>query len=138
MPSIELGTVPNQTVINIHRDMPSRNEGNFLMVKKENFAKAYRDLNATGTMLYLYLVGNADGYSLNFSPQAVNNAIGMPLSTARDQRKLLIEKGYLVPHKEGSNVFDFYEMPRLPKAEETAETRTASTNTAQERMEFVF
>ena len=109
----------------------------FIQIKKENFAKAYQDLNATATILYLYLVGNADGYNLDFSPQAVNNAIGMPLSTARDQRRLLIEKGYLVPHAEGSNRYDFYETPHRP-AEEKVERRTTPTYIAEDGTEFVF
>lgn len=104
--TIAHSTVPNQIVITIHREMPKKD---FIQIKKENFAKAYKELNATATILYLYLVGNADGYNLDFSPQAVNNAIAMPLSTTRDQRRLLIEKGYLVPHAEGSNRYDFYE-----------------------------
>ena len=127
-------TVPNQIVITIHREMPKKD---FIQIKKENFAKAYKDLNATATILYLYLVGNADGYNLDFSPQAVNNAIGMPLSTARDQRKLLIEKGYLVPRAEGSNRYDFYETPHRP-VEEKVERRTTPTYIAEDGTEFVF
>ena len=127
-------TVPNQIVITIHREMPKKD---FIQIKKENFAKAYKDLNATATILYLYLVGNADGYNLDFSPQAVNNAIGMPLSTARDQRRLLIEKGYLVPRAEGSNRYDFYETPHRP-VEEKVERRTTPTYIAEDGTEFVF
>ena len=120
-------TVPNQIVITIHREMPKKD---FIQIKKENFAKAYKDLNATATILYLYL-------NLDFSPQAVNNAIGMPLSTARDQRRLLIEKGYLVPRAEGSNRYDFYETPHRP-VEEKVERRTTPTYIAEDGTEFVF
>ena len=109
-------TVPNQRIVHIHRDLPNYKEGYYLSVKKENFAKAYRNLNATGFVLWLYFASNTDNYNLAFSPQAVNNDIGMPISTCRDQIKLLIEKGYLVPHSEGSNVYDFYENGQTPSA----------------------
>jgi len=105
-------TYPNQKVVKIHRDMPKEKEGNFLLIKKDNLYKAYRDLNATALVLYLYLAGNKDGYELALSKQAVYNEVGMPNSTYSDQVKKLIEKGYLVPKNEGSNVYHFYEIPK--------------------------
>ena len=104
-------TVPNQKIAHIHRDMPKDNEGNFLLIKKENMYAAYRDLNAHGLALYLYLAGNKDGFDLAISPAAVRQSFGMPESTARDKINLLIDKGYLVQKKEGGNIYDFYEKP---------------------------
>ena len=46
--------------------------------------------------------------------------MGMPISTCKDQVKLLIAKGYLVPKREGSNVFDFFEIPKEKLKAETA------------------
>ncbi len=102
---------PNQLTVIIHREKPERD---FLQIKKENFYNAYRELNATATILYLYLVGNADNYELALSPQAIFNAMGMPESTYRDQKRKLIENGYLV-RRGTSNIYDFYETPRLPQ-----------------------
>ena len=113
-------TVPNQKVVHINRDMPKQNEGNFLLIKKEHLYAAYRDLNATALCLYLYLAGNMDGFNLALSPKAVYEEMGMPISTCKDQIKVLIQKGYLVPKSEGSNVYDFYETPRGKKKAETA------------------
>jgi DNA-binding IclR family transcriptional regulator len=48
---------------------------------------------------------------LEYSPKAIHAEMGMPESTCRDQFKVLVEKGYLVPKHEGSNIFDFYEKP---------------------------
>ena len=103
--------VPNQRIVKVHRDMPGENEGNFLMIKKSNLYEAYRTLNATALCLYLFLTGNMDGYNLEYSPKAIHAQMGLPESTCRDQFKVLVEKGYLVPKHEGSNVFDFYENP---------------------------
>ena len=107
-----MATVPNQKIVCIHRDMPKENEGNFLLIKKINLYSAYRDLNATALVLYLYLAGNKDGFNLALSPKAIHEEVGLPESTCRDQIKVLIVKGYLVPQQEGSNVYHFYETPK--------------------------
>lgn len=104
--------VPNQRIVKVHRDMPRENEGNFLLIKKSNLYEAYRTLNATALCLYLYLAGNKDGFNLEYSPKAIHAEMGLPESTCRDQFKVLVEKGYLVPKHDGSNIFDFYETPR--------------------------
>ncbi len=100
-------TVPNQRVINIHREKVSVD---FLGIQNLNWQAAARDLGAHALMLYLYLASNADGYNLALSPSAIRQAIGMPRSTYHDQFTKLVEKGYLV---QGSgNSFDFYEKPQ--------------------------
>ncbi len=81
------------------------------MIKKAPLYAAYKDLNATALVLYLYLAGNKDGFTLALSPQAIHAETGMPLSTCKDQIKKLIQKGYLVPRGENSNQYDFYETP---------------------------
>ena len=113
-------TVPNQKVVHITRDMPEKNEGNFLLIKKDNLYAAYRDLNATALCLYLYLAGNMNGFDLALSPKAISEEMGMPVSTCKDQIKVLKQKGYLVPRSENSNIYDFYETPRAKKNAETA------------------
>ena len=105
-------TSPNQKIVHIHRDMPKDGEGNFLLIKKENLYNAYRDLNATALVLYLYLAGNKDGFDLALSPKAIHAEIGFPESTCRDQIHTLIAKGYLVPMHEKSNIYHFYEIPK--------------------------
>ena len=89
-------TAPNQKVIRINRDMPKKDEGNFLLIKKTNLYNAYRDLNATALILYIYFAGNKDGYSFALSPKAINEEVCMPVSTCNDQVKVLISKGYLL------------------------------------------
>ncbi len=82
----------------------------FLGITLETFNAAARDLGAHATMLYLYFASNANNFTQAFSPKAVRQSIGMPESTARDQFKKLVAKGYLV-HSHG-NTYDFYETPR--------------------------
>ena len=92
--------------------MPRENEGNFLLIKKSNLYEAYRTLNATALCLYLFLAGNKDGFNLEYSPKAIHAEMGLPESTCRDQFKVLVDKGFLVPKHEGSNIYDFYEKPK--------------------------
>lgn len=123
MPNVK--TSPNQRMVKVHRNLPQKG-GNepYLAIKTEHLFNAYRDLNATALVLYLYLANNADGYSFALSPQAIFNEIGMPTSTCSDQVKKLIEKGYLVA-KEGSNLYDFYEVPQTI---EEPKTKTANVD----------
>ena len=89
-------TVQNQTIYHINRDMPKKNEGNFLLVKKENLERALKDLSPYGALLFLYLVGNADGYDLAFSPQDVINRMKIGKTSVHTYIKKMKEKGYLV------------------------------------------
>ena len=100
-------TVPNQKIAVIHREKAT---SDFLQIKKENLFNAYKTLNATALVVYLYLAGNKDNFSLAISPAAIHNITGMPESTCRDQLKRLISCGYLV-QREDSNIYDFYEDP---------------------------
>lgn len=101
----------NQKIIHINRDMPKKDEANFLTIKKKNFYDTYRAIKHTATMLYLYLAANKDGYKLSFSENKVLEEMGMPTSTCSDQLKKLIKNGYLVPQKDSVGVYDFYERP---------------------------
>ena len=60
--------------------------------------------------LYLYLASNMDNYRLELSPQAIENAIGMPRSTYYKKVKILKDNGYII-EKQG-NVLEFYEVPQ--------------------------
>lgn len=100
-------TFPNQRKIVVHRETA---RADFLGIKNVNWQSAARDLGAHALMLYLYLASNANNYELALSPQAIQNAIGMPRSTYHDQFAKLISKGYIVPN--GGNKYDFFEVPQ--------------------------
>lgn len=103
-------TVPNQKIVNIHRDMPQKGETEpFLTIKTKNLFEAYRNLHSIGGLaLYLYFASNKDGYSFALSPQAIENEIGIPHTTYNDNINRLILNGYLVRRGNG-NVYDFRE-----------------------------
>ena len=113
-------TVPNQKVVHVHRDMPDKNkkEGNFLLIKKENWYAANKDLEPYGLQLYLYIAGNRDGFDFALSQEAAERDVGITKTTFHKYVKVLIEKGYLVPRKENSNIYDFYEVPKRKEDKE--------------------
>ena len=107
-------TVPHQKVVHVNRDMPDKNkkEGNFLLVKKENWYAANKDLSPYGLQLYLYIAGNMNGFDLALSQEAAEQEVGIKKTTFHAYVKEMIAKGYLVPRKENSNIYDFYEIPK--------------------------
>ena len=82
-------------------------------------------------MLYMYLASNANNYNLALSPAAIQEAIGMPRSTYRDQFAKLVRKGYLV--QTGGNTFAFYEKPQPRVAQPAMDTETATGHDFEER-----
>ena len=100
-------TFPNQRMININRE-PVKSD--FLGIKNENWMAASRELGAHALRLYLYLAANKNGYTLALSPTAIQEAIGMPISTYRDQFRKLESLGYI--EFVSGNTYNFYEVPR--------------------------
>lgn len=119
-------TVANQRTVVVHRGKCDRD---FLQIKKDTLFDAYNTLGSTCLVLYLYLVGNKDNYTFAFSPRAIHRETGMPESTCRDQFQKLITCRYLVPRREGSNIYDFYERPQPREEEPDLAEYTASTPT---------
>ena len=89
-------------------------------------------------MLYLYFAANANNYTLALSPQDIQNTIGMPQSTYRDQFRKLISKGYLVQREKAS--YDFYELPQTRTTEQLKNSMASiahyETATAQQKPQF--
>ena len=76
---------------------------------------ANKELGPYGLQLYLYLASNADGFNLELSPQAAENAAGITRTTFYKYLRLLEIHGYLVWHH--SNGYDFYTIPQLCQAD---------------------
>ncbi len=99
-------TSPNQKIIHIHRESLA---GSFLGINNETWKNAARVLGAQAFLLYIYLASNKDDFNLALSPKAIQQEIGMPPSTFRDQLPKLEAQGFLMPGK--GNVYHFYETP---------------------------
>ena len=108
-------TVPNQKVVHVNRQKCDKN---FLQISKDNWYGANKDLGPYGLQLYLYIAGNRDGFDFALSQEAAERDAGITKTTFHKYVKVLIEKGYLVPRKENSNVYDFYEVPKRKEDKE--------------------
>jgi hypothetical protein len=102
-------TAPNQKVVHVNRQKCDKN---FLQISKENWYAVNKDLGPYGLQLYLYIAGNKDGFDLALSQEAAEQEAGIKKTTYHSYVKTLIAKGYLVPRKENSNIYDFYEIPK--------------------------
>jgi hypothetical protein len=111
--SKKIETVPNQHIYVVHREPIGKN---FISLNKYNYTKAYRDMSKTPAALglYIWLVGNQDNFKFAFSPQAIENQLGMARNSCHGAVKRLEELGYLVP-RENSNIYDFYECSQTIK-----------------------
>lgn len=124
-------SVPNQWRIKIHRAAMEKGSS-FIQISKENFAKAYQRMSRTpaAIALYVWLVGNKDGYGFEFSPQALLNQLGMAISTTHGAVKRLKEEGFLVQRGETS-VYDFYEV-----AQEADVLKNTERNVEEDECDF--
>lgn len=84
--------------------------GDFMSVNKQTMKLALRSFTHSELRLYLFLVGNKDGYSMPFSKQLIQNEIGLSKNGFYSARDGLIQKGYLV-FKEDSGNYEFHETP---------------------------
>ena len=108
-------TVPNQKVVHVNRQKCDKN---FLQISKDNWYAANKDLEPYGLQLYLYIAGNRDGFDFALSQEAAEQEAGIKKTSYHKYVNLMIEKGYLVPRKENSNIYDFYEVPKRKEDKE--------------------
>lgn len=103
--------IQDPSVIYIHRDMPKEKTDNFLLIKRQNFFAACRDLPPTALILYLYIAANKDGFHLTLNPERICNDLGISYPDYQDQQHELINKGYLIQDKSKLYAYHFHEEP---------------------------
>lgn len=101
---------PNQKQVIIHKQ---KYKDYFLQIGISEWQQAVREMNKGEFALYLYLAGNADGFHLELSQQAFENATGYKKTAFHDAVKKLVNLGYLV-HVTG-NTYNFYTSSRLKR-----------------------
>lgn len=122
-------SVPNQNIIVIRRDYPKKD---FLQIKNENWQNVLKQTQEDypALALYLYLASNANNYRLELSPQAIQNAIGMPKSKYYKKMRLLKEKRYII-EKQG-NVLEFYVVPQKQSVKSGLPEKQQNLSAAQQ------
>lgn len=85
-------SVANQKVVYIHKKPYT---SNFLQIGIDEMRLAQHEMTYCEFVLYLYLAGNANGFKLELSQQAFENATGYKKTAYHNAVNKLIELGYL-------------------------------------------
>ena len=102
-----MASFPNQRTVRIHKP---KYEGNFVQIDINDWQEAFALLTRSGFGLYLYCCGNQDGYKLELSSAAVQNALHISDSSYRRAVEELLEKGYFIQNT--TTKYDFYTTPQ--------------------------
>lgn len=102
-----MASFPNQRTVTIHKP---KYDGNFVQVDINDWQEAFDHLTRSGFGLYLYCCGNQDGYKLELSSAAVQNALHISDSSYRRAVEELLEKGYFIQNT--TTKFDFFTTPQ--------------------------
>lgn len=69
------------------------------------------NLSPSALAAWLYFAAQQNGYTFAFSPTTVANETGLKKQSIQKGVQTLIQEKYLVLRKDGSNIYDFYELP---------------------------
>ena len=117
-------TVPNQKVVEIGPKVACDKDNIYCRINKDTMLAAMRDLKeptiVTGKktvakeafMLYMFFASNVSGYTFALSQTAILEETGIKKDAYQSAVNFLIAKGYLIPKRDGSNCFTFYEKPQ--------------------------
>ena len=115
-----MASFPNQRTVTIHKPAYNRD---FVQVDIDDWQEAYATLTRSGFGLYLYCCGNKDGYKLELSSAAIQNALHISDSSYRRAVEELLERGYFIPKNKTNTKFDFFTTPQptsyVPKPKKT-------------------
>ena len=103
-------SVPNQIIVRIQKP---RYEKDFLQIGIDEWIYAVNKFPPVTFKIYLYLAGNADGFNLELSQQAIENKLGLKKTSYHDSIAILKETGYLKQLQ--GNVWTF--SPAIPEGE---------------------
>lgn len=100
-------SVPNQKTIQIKKS--SKREKNFFIIQNSNLEVAMYNLKTNSFKLYIYLANNKDGYTFDFYPCDFERIANVSPGTYRDAFCDLMNKGYILKHKNKDNYYMFFE-----------------------------
>ena len=103
-------SVPNQKIVQISPRTKRNSQNLFATMNLIALQQAMRDLKGSSFKLWTYLNKNQDNYRFELSQKACAEW-GIKKDSYYSAVKDLIEKRYLVPLTQESNIFCFYEMP---------------------------
>lgn len=107
---------PNQRTITTKKE-PCNKDNIYTSINLEALKKAMNILKPTTFEMWLYLGKNQNNYTFALSKVDCLSWCNFSASTYQSAFKELIETGYLVQSKSGSNHYDFYELPQEKEEE---------------------
>lgn len=119
---------PNQRTITTKKE-PCNKDNIYTSINLEALKKAMNILKPTTFEMWLYLGKNQNNYTFALSKVDCLSWCNFSASTYQSAFKELIETGYLVQSKSGSNNhYDFYEMPQEKEEEKPLITMHKADN----------
>ena len=104
-------SVPNQKIVQIGKRTVRDGKHLYATMNLDAMQQAMRTLKGSSLKMWLYLNKNQENYTFDLSRTACLEW-GIKKDSYYDGVRELVEKGYLVQAREGSNYYTFYEAPR--------------------------
>ena len=104
-------SVPNQKIVQIGKRTVRDGKHLYATMNLDAMQQAMRTLKGSSLKMWLYLNKNQENYTFDLS-RAACLEWGIKKDSYYDGVRELVEKGYLVQSREGSNYYTFYESPR--------------------------
>ena len=113
-------SVPNQKIVQIGKRTVRDGKHLYATMNLEALQLAMKTLKGSSLKMWLYLNKNQEKYTFELS-RAACLEWGIKKDSYYDGFKELMEKGYLIQAREGSNYYTFYESPQSinPNSAET-------------------
>lgn len=128
---------PNQKKINIPKAGQAVCDDKHIYLKAQKAAMfdAMKNLTPRNFQVWLYLASQKKDTDFFFSPAAITKETGIKKSSLQEGIRVLIAERYLIQRKDGSNIYDFYEIPREKEEEKPIQIHI---NNIDIDKEFVF
>ena len=127
---------PNQKIVEVNKQ-PCDATNVYIKMNVEAIDDALMNLKQGSVLkVWMYFAKNQNGYEFELSSKHVMAYCNITEKTYREAIKTLIEKRYLVPRAEGSNRYDFYEIPvkiTVPKDGATVVCHTSTEHVLVEK-----
>lgn len=128
-----MASFPNQRTVTIHKPLY---EKNFVQVDIFEWQEAFDALTKSSFGLYLYCCSNMNGYKLELSSAAVQNALHISDTSYRRAVKELLEKGYFI--QKTTSKYDFYTSPQPTSYVPKPKKKKASGGVMDEKCRIIF
>lgn len=99
-------SVPNQKIVEILSAPPCNKENLYTVIALDILEEATLNIRGEALRLWLYFVKNRGGYTFELSQRAAET-FGIKRDSYYTAVNKLIDAGYLVPKREGSNYYFF-------------------------------